>query len=126
MKPTLLLPVPLHPTRLGQRGFNQLLLIGRIIAKHLSLDWAEHALVKTRNTAAQSTLTAKSRMTNLHHAFSITQAIHHNQIIILDDVVTTGATINEITKTILKHYPNSDIHIWSFAKTNNPNIKNKI
>lgn len=89
-----LIPVPLHPERLVERGFNQSALIARSLAqkRKLSLDCA--LLYRTRETAAQARLGKKERGENLKNAFACRASTHPRQLIIVDDVVTTGHTFD--------------------------------
>jgi ComF family protein len=98
--PQLLLPVPLHARRLRERGFNQAQELTRILSTHLSIPVDTQSLCRTRNTTAQSGLTKKDRRQNIRNAFTLTSKINSSHVAIIDDVMTTGHTVNEIAKTI--------------------------
>ena len=94
--PPVLLPVPLHPRRQRQRGFNQAVEIARPLAERFELSLCPRAARRIRDTAAQSGLEdAASRRRNVRGAFSVDAAALKNvrQVAVVDDVVTTGATV---------------------------------
>ncbi len=97
-----LLPVPMHKRRLLQRGNNHSQLLAQKLAKRLSVPLYKHWLVKVRNTPAQRRLTAKQRRTNLRNAFMVKADVQGKNIAIVDDVMTTGSTVNEIAKVLKK------------------------
>lgn len=112
--PQALLAVPLHPKRLVERGFNQ----SDIIAKHLSHSFnipTAHTLVRVKDTPHQIGLSEKQRRKNLNNAFELRGPLP-SHIALIDDVVTTGSTVNEITKLCLKHGAQK-VDIWCLAKT---------
>jgi len=90
--PQLLVPVPLHITRLRQRGYNQALLISRQLARNLQLPVCVKALQRTSATSSQTTLNAQQRLDNLRNAFAIGMRLPPQRILLVDDVVTTTAT----------------------------------
>ncbi|NOQ14216.1 MAG: ComF family protein [Methyloprofundus sp.] len=113
--PELILPVPLHPKRYQQRGFNQTLEIGKIIARELSIPIDNSCCQRIKNTDHQVSLTAKQRYKNIKHAFQMLKIPNARHIAILDDVMTTGATTNELAKT-LKSAGVSQVDIWVCAR----------
>jgi ComF family protein len=88
----LLVPVPLHPLRLGQRTYNQALLIARELGRNRQLPVDAHLLVRVLSTAAQAGLTARERHCNLRGAFALTRPLAGEKILLVDDVMTTGTT----------------------------------
>ncbi len=95
--------VPQTGRRKRQRGYNQSALLAKSCARLLGLPCKE-ALLKTRNTKDQHLLKAKERAENLKGAFSVndTSVIHGKTVLLCDDIKTTGATLNECRKTLLK------------------------
>ena len=102
--PDLVVPVPLHRSRLRQRGFNQAVLLGRVLSRHLVLPMVPDALVRTRATEPQIELSAAERRVNVKGAFSVKRpvSISGKRIILLDDVMTTGSTMDECAKELKK------------------------
>jgi ComF family protein len=88
-----LLPVPLHPSRLAERGYNQSLLLARVVAGQTGLPLVEGALVRRRATRPQVALTTEERLTNVRGAFSCEQEVRGRRILLIDDISTTGATL---------------------------------
>lgn len=114
--PNCIIPVPLHPTRLQERGFNQSLEIARPISKGLKIPLLSHACYRIKATKAQSELPAKKRYDNVKNAFSIKNVLEKKHIAILDDVVTTSHTVNELSH-ILKLNGAEKIDIWCCGRT---------
>ena len=113
--PELIIPVPLHPERYQQRGFNQTLEISKIVARELSISVDNTSCLHIKNTPHQISLTAKQRRKNIKNAFQIIKAPRAKHIAILDDVMTTGATANELAK-ILKSSGVSQVDVWVCAR----------
>jgi ComF family protein len=90
----LVVPVPLHPARLRERGYNQAVLLARALARRRRLDADPRALARTRPTPVQAGLAAAARRANLHAAFVArpTARVARRAIVLVDDVLTTGAT----------------------------------
>jgi len=114
-KPELIIPVPLHRTRLQERGFNQALEIAKPIAKKLNLPLERYHCKRIKNTAAQTSLTAEERHANVKKAFLIAGKIPAH-IAVIDDVVTTGSTIVEFCKA-LRCSGAITIDVWCCAKS---------
>ena len=100
----LVVPVPLHPRRLRRRGFNQSLLLARRLSRRYSLPLDFTALRRIRPTAPQTELSAAERRKNIRDAFAVfpVQAVTEKAILLIDDVFTTGATVEECAKVLLK------------------------
>ena len=100
----LIVPVPLHHSRLRQRGFNQAVLLGQVLARHLALPMLPDALARTRATPPQIELSAAERRANVKGAFSVKRpdSITGKRILLLDDVMTTGSTMDECAKELKK------------------------
>jgi len=99
----LLVPVPLHPHRLRERGFNQALLLARVLGRRRGLTLAARALVRKRHTRAQPGLAAEERRRNLRDAFAVTSpdTVRGRHIVLVDDVLTTGATADACARSLL-------------------------
>ena len=90
-----ILPVPLHWRRKATRGFNQAMELGKPLARHLGLPLV-HGVYRQHATPFQSGLTASERSRNLRRAFASKRAISHKHVLIVDDVITTGATTRQL------------------------------
>ncbi len=101
--PDCLLPVPLHDARLRQRGFNQSVEISRVVAKKSGIPIEYDAVVRHRRTPAQTGLDAKQRKRNIRGAFAVAQTLDQRHVLIIDDVMTTGATVNELARILKKN-----------------------
>lgn len=102
--PQLVVPVPLHRSRLRERGFNQAILIGQPLSRHLSLPLLPDALVRTRQTEPQIELSATERRLNVKGAFAVKRPdmITGKRILLVDDVMTTGSTMDECALELKK------------------------
>ena len=121
-RPDVILPVPLHPARLRQRGFNQALEIARPLAEGLGVPLAPGLASRRRNTAAQSSLAnAPARRRNVRDAFEVDfkRAAPPEHVAIVDDVVTTGATVTELARA-LKRAGVYRVDLWSVARAAPP------
>jgi ComF family protein len=99
-----IVPVPLHPTRLRERGFNQALLLGRILGKIHDKRVLVTPLKRIRNTLPQVQLDHGERAKNVREAFAVMdpKKIKDRHLLLVDDVFTTGATVNECAKVLKK------------------------
>jgi ComF family protein len=114
--PDLILPVPLHRQRLRERGYNQALEIARPIGRHFALPVRARLCQRIRTTPAQTGLDRKTRQRNLRKAFQLTGKVDGHAIALLDDVVTTGATVSELAK-LLKRAGAARVDVWAVART---------
>jgi len=115
-RPEVLLPVPLHRKRLLDRGYNQAFEIARIMSHFLDIPIDTHALSRIRDTESQSGLSANQREKNILRAFTYrASAQRYSHVAVVDDIVTTGSTANEITKT-LHRAGVQHVEIWSLAR----------
>lgn len=97
-----IIPVPLHPRRFRWRGFNQAELLAQQLAAELGVPLETDLVVRSRFTKPQVKLSAEERLKNITGAFKLTDNGSPGKYLIVDDVVTSGSTINEITKTLKK------------------------
>ena len=114
--PEVIIPVPLHPTRLRERGFNQALEIARIPSRHFGLPIDTHHCRRQLATAPQSGLEAKERRRNIRGAFAVADGLAARHVVLLDDVVTTGSTVAELAR-MLKRAGVERVEVWAVAKT---------
>ena len=115
--PQMLVPVPLHPDRLRERGYNQALELARPLARVLRVPLKANLLERTRATPAQTNLDAKTRRRNMRGAFTINAtglppAAH---VALIDDVMTTGATLRECAR-VLKRAGVARVDVWALAR----------
>jgi ComF family protein len=103
ISPERIIPVPLHASRLRERGFNQAMELARPIARHLSLPLDIRTCRKTRATAAQSGMSRRGRHSNIKHAFAVRGKLASAHIALVDDVMTTGSTVNELARVLKLH-----------------------
>lgn len=113
--PQLLIPVPLHPARYRERGFNQALEIARTAARQLLIPLEFTASRRRRDTPHQTGLTAKQRRKNLRNAFIVDKPLSAQHVAIIDDVMTSGTTVNELAKALRKSGA-TRIEIWTCAR----------
>ncbi|WP_432821889.1 ComF family protein [Trichloromonas sp.] len=99
-RPDLIVPVPLHLGRLRQRGYNQSLLLARQLAKRWRVPVAPRQLVRNRPTPPQQGLSLSVRQQNLRGAFAMTAPLQGETVLLIDDVMTTGATLRECARTL--------------------------
>lgn len=100
----LIIPVPLHRSRLRQRGFNQAVLLGRVLSHRLLIPMQFDTLARTRRTEPQVELSASERRQNVKGAFSVHKPdkIVGRRILLIDDVMTTGSTMDECANELKK------------------------
>lgn len=114
--PQAIIPVPMHLKRLRSRGYNHSNLIAKHLSRILNIPHIENLVVKTKFTPTQAGLSLKKRKTNLKNSFELTKTIGFKRVAIIDDVMTTGATAEEIAK-ILKKNGVDYIQVWGIAHT---------
>jgi competence protein ComFC len=111
----MVIPVPLSKKGLIRRGFNQSLLIARVIARHSGIPLNMDALFKTRDTLPQLGLSARDRLTNLKNAFAVRGSLRDLRLLLVDDVITTGATVRECSKMLMKAGA-KEVTVFSLAR----------
>jgi ComF family protein len=110
-----IVPVPMHPRGLRERGFNQSLLLAKVIAKRSGVPLILDGLLKKKDTPPQIGLTAKERTNNLAGAFSAVRSFSGMHVLLVDDVMTTGATTRACAKQ-LRLSGASDIVVCTLAR----------
>uniref|UniRef100_A0A831UEN5 ComF family protein n=1 Tax=Geobacter metallireducens TaxID=28232 RepID=A0A831UEN5_GEOME len=102
VSPHVIVPVPLHRTRLRERGFNQAVLMGAVLAREWRLPLLRDALRRVRPTVAQATLSARERRANVRGAFAVADPgrVAEKRVLLVDDVATTGSTAAECARVL--------------------------
>ncbi|MBS4051009.1 MAG: ComF family protein [Methylomonas sp.] len=113
--PECIIPVPLHSNRYRERGFNQSIEIARHLSNQLALPLDLNSCTRNRDTAHQTGLPAKQRGKNMRHAFSVSRPPAYRHIAIVDDVMTTGATVAALASA-LKEQGVNRVDIWVCAR----------
>ena len=108
--------VPLTKARLLERGFNQSMLLARHVAEWSEARLLPHALVKKRDTPAQAGLARKERARNLMGAFAAAAPLTGMTVLLIDDVITTGATVRECSKTLVAGGAR-EVYVAALART---------
>ncbi len=96
----ILIPLPLHPIKEKWRGFNQSLLVGRVLAKKLNLDYDSDLLKRINLASPQVGLSKEKRLINIKGQFQSNLKVKNKNIVIFDDVWTTGSTLKEAGKEL--------------------------
>lgn len=111
-----IVPMPLSPRRLRERGFNQALELARAAASAIDVPVNAGLCLKTRETTAQTRLPWKERRKNIRGAFVVPENLAGRHVIVVDDVLTTGATLNELARN-LKRAGAASVTGWVVART---------
>lgn len=122
--PDLLLPVPLHPARLRERGYNQALEVARVAASQLGIGIDPNGIERVVATVPQLSLARAQRLVNVRGAFRLRRVPHGardprlagRHLAIVDDVVTTGATVGELAR-LLRRAGAARVDVWAIART---------
>jgi ComF family protein len=112
-----IVPVPLHRNRLRSRGYNQAALLAKEISAHVGIPVNWDDLKRVKNTVSQVHLSASARRENLKNAFDVSResAFEGAKVLLIDDVVTTGATMNACARA-LKRAGAVRVDGWSVAR----------
>jgi ComF family protein len=114
--PDYLIAMPLHPAKLRERGFNQSLLLASTVARILKLKLLPNACQRVRDTPSQSALPWKQRKKNVRNAFCCNMDLTGKRIVLADDVLTTGASLNALAEAVSKKGA-VEISTWVVART---------
>lgn len=100
----LLVPVPLHPARLRERGYNQAELLARSVSRTMGLPLSPRSLVRRRATRSQTLLNEEERRENVRDAFLVVreEEVRGKKVVLIDDVLTTGATLRSAGSALLE------------------------
>jgi len=108
-----IVPVPLHASRLRERGYNQAALLARELGRHLERPVVEEVLVRVKNTIPQVGLDAQARRDNVHNAFQcVNGSLSGRRVLLLDDVYTTGSTLEAAADALRTEGVSS---IWAYT-----------
>ncbi len=110
------MPVPLHPGRLAERGYNQAVEIARVLADGLDLPLDSRCCNRVTATSPQAGLDEAARWRNIRGAFVVGTPLRWSRVAIVDDVVTTGSTVSELAR-VLRRAGALDIEVWAAART---------
>lgn len=113
--PNCIIPVPLHPLRLRERGFNQAMELARAAARRCQIPLMAEGLRRIRYTTPQTRLDARARQTNPLGAFVMERCMFGSRVALIDDVMTTASTVAECAR-ILRTGGVADIEVWIMAR----------
>lgn len=114
--PDCIIPVPLHPRRLRERGFNQALELARAAARRFGIPLLADGLRRVRYTTPQTRLDAQRRQTNPLGAFTVGQWETGARVALIDDVMTTGSTVGECAR-VLRAGGAIEVEVWALGRT---------
>lgn len=112
-----IIPIPISKKRRYQRGYNQSELIAKEIANFINIEYKDNCLVKVKNIIEQSKLNKEQRRLNIQDAYLLKNErdLKDKKLILLDDIYTTGSTVNEVSRNLVKVEPKS-ICVLTIAK----------
>lgn len=113
--PDLVVPVPLHHSRLRERGFSQALEIARPIARAMNLPIETRAVHRMRATLPQAQLPRAERVANVREAFAVSERLSGRRVAIVDDVMTSGQTVTALAAA-LRRAGCADVQVWVIAR----------
>ena len=115
-----IIPVPIHPKRLRERGYNQVEGFGKALSEAFSIPFRNDILIKTKHTQTQSKKNLLDRSELKESSFDVffDDKLHHKHFLLVDDIITTGATLEACSRALLK-IPHSKISIVCMAMTHN-------
>lgn len=111
-----LIPIPLHKAKARERGYNQAEVIARHLSKLTGIPFWPDALIRKSNTVSQTKMkNAQDRIENMKNVFEIRCSVREKSLILIDDVITTGATANACAQ-VLKHEGAHSVYVLSVAR----------
>ncbi|MFA0783398.1 MAG: hypothetical protein YYHSYBAR_001789 [Candidatus Fervidibacter sacchari] len=117
-RPDVIAPVPLHPKTQRQRGYNQAALLAEVVGQAIGVPVEPNLLLQIRPMKPQATLGEKERWENVKGAFGVAnpESVRGRIVLVVDDVMTTGSTLNEVAK-VLKKAGARFVYCLTFART---------
>lgn len=115
--PDCLVPVPLHAMRFCHRGYNQVIEVGRLLSRRLNVPLRTDVVERTRATLEQAGQSRRKRRLNVRGAFRVCMESPPARIALLDDVITTGSTVNELAR-VLTRAGVEHVQVWGIARAN--------
>ena len=116
VRPDCLIAMPLHPARLRERSFNQSLELARRVGQKIDIPLLLHACQRVRDTPPQTTLSRRERSRNMRRAFVCTQDLTGQHVAVVDDVMTSGASLSEVAQ-VLRKAGAREVSAWVVART---------
>ena len=110
-----IIPVPIHPKKRKKRGYNQVVPYAKTLAEHFQIPLREDVLIRLENNPSQILKNRVKRLTSLQTAFGLTNQEIKGHFIIVDDVLTTGATISTCANLIHSEFPDVKISVMTIA-----------
>ena len=103
MQPDMVVPVPLHPERMRERGYNQSAVLAKALAKRCKLPFRDDLVVRCKKTVPQKQLSRTERQNNLKKAFKLCEnSVKLKTLLIVDDIYTTGSTVDALSEVLLQ------------------------
>jgi ComF family protein len=113
-----IVPVPLHRLRLKEREFNQSEILASRLAKYFNIPLIKNSLIRTRPTPPQANLSKEERLKNVNGAFKLreNELLKGKNILLIDDVFTTGSTVDQCAKVLKKEGKAREVGVFTLAK----------
>lgn len=113
--PQILIPIPLHPSRLRHRGYNQSAQLVDALSRELSIPVDKTSFIRQRNTTPQTGMSGKQRKRNVKQAFAVANPLPYRHVALVDDVYTTGHTAAEAC-SCLQQNGVEEVEVWTIAR----------
>lgn len=113
--PDILIPIPLHPSRLRGRGYNQSAQLADALARQLGIKVDKTSLIRQRNTTPQTGMSGKQRKRNVKRAFTLRKTLPYKRVALIDDVYTTGHTVAEASRCLQQNGVET-VEVWTIAR----------
>jgi len=114
-RPEVLIPIPLYKKRIQERGFNQAIELAQQLGKTININIDHDSLKRIKPTVSQRGLSAVERKKNIKNAFAFDSKVSYKHVALIDDVMTTGNTVNEAAK-MLKKAGVERVDVWTIAR----------